>query len=148
MELTSDVVKSAIATKLHSAFNDIDIYKEKVVEGMTYPSFFINQLLVTPEKMYGNVYMYIFDMAINYIVDTDSTTVYKDLENMGVELLEILDEISIGDIKIKASDGMSTEKTDETQVVFVKYKIQCVKDETNTDEDYMGTLDINIKEVN
>lgn len=39
IQVTADVVKSAISKKLSASYPATKIYKEQVVEGMTYPSF-------------------------------------------------------------------------------------------------------------
>lgn len=44
IQVTADVVKSAISLKLSASYPTTKIYKEQVVEGLNYPSFLLHWL--------------------------------------------------------------------------------------------------------
>lgn len=124
--VTSDLIKSSIASKLSTLYPSTDIFKEQVVEGLTYPSFFINQISVTPTHMTRNKYLYIFLMNINYYENPSDTQLYKKIENVGVDLIEQLEIITVGALNIKGKN-ITAEKSDGTLVMTVEYSIPVEK---------------------
>lgn len=140
IQISSDVVKSAISSKLSTRFPDIDIYKEQVIEGITYPSFFINQIRITPIHLFKNRYMYEFLMNVEYMVNPNDIEKYKDLENVGCELLETLSFIEVGGLKIKGK-ALETFKEKNIQITTIIYNIPIREIEEQGIK--MQTLDIN-----
>lgn len=140
IQVSSDLVKSAIATRLSTKYPEIDIYKEQVIEGLTYPSFFINLIKITPSHLYKNRYMYEFAMTIHYMVEPDSTSIYQQLENVGCDLLEVLQYIEIGGLRIKGK-ALDTAKNDNVQITTITYNLPVR--EVEEDGIKMQKLDIN-----
>lgn len=130
IQITSDLVKSAISEKLSTSYPIVDIYKEKVEEGLTYPSFFINQVSIEPIHIHRNKYIYEFMMNINYMVNPSSLTKYKDLDNVGCELIDVLEKITIGNIPIKGK-LISVGKQDDVEILVITYSIPVTEEPIN-----------------
>lgn len=122
IQVTSDLVKSAISKKLSTSFPNTDVYKEQVVEGISYPSFFINQITLTPVKLYRDKYIYEFLMEVDYFLEPKSLNRYKNLDNVGCELLDVLETIYVENIPIKGR-YMNSQKVDDVMVTTVTYKL-------------------------
>lgn len=115
-QIVGETVKSAIALKIRSAFAVTSgtppvtiyptIYKEKVVQGMTKPCFFVWTMDVTPLKRMNNRYEFTHQMNVRYEpADTDETP-YETCMSVALALTEALDTI---DVPI-AINGVETEK--------------------------------------
>ncbi len=143
IQVTADVVKSAISLKLSASYPTTKIYKEQVVEGLNYPSFFITLVKPYVNHLYKNKYMYEFLMNIQYNVDPKIETRYKDLDNMAVDLLETLETIELGGLNLKGKN-MNSSKDEATLDFFVTYNVPAMSEEQAGI--LMRTLELN-KEV-
>lgn len=167
-EIKGESIKSAIALKLRSGFaytdNDTppsivypNIYKEKIVQGMKKPAFFIWVMEVSQEKKLGNNYERFYQMNIRYHPKEDDTTTYETLADIGNKLMEVLLTIDVPiDLGEKDLEGRPVEGLkpvrgsqmdftiqDDVLQFFVTYKIDIkLYQEKGPD---METLDINNK---
>ena len=100
-EITGESIKSAIALKIKSSFANtngsppITIYKEKIVQGMKKPCFFVWVMDVSQEKIMRNVYTRDYQMNIRYHPEEKDTKTYEILSDIGNKLLGILTTIDV-----------------------------------------------------
>lgn len=147
-EITGESIKSAISLKLKSSFAITNgtppitiypnIYKEKVVQGMKKPCFFIWVMDVSQEKLMRNNYERIYQMNIRYHPEEKDLTTYETLADIGNKLLEHLTEIdipiflgrydkegnAIEDIKPIRGSQMSFKIADDILQTFVTFTIK------------------------
>ncbi len=146
-QITGESIKSAISLRLRNKYavsNDQTktvtyptIYKEKMVENMVKPCFFIWTMDVSQEKELRNNYTRAYQMNIRYHpVDKDGRC-YENLCEKGNELLDYLSQISlpiivgydandnaIVDDKPIYGTQMSFTITDDVLQVYVTYSIR------------------------
>jgi len=163
-EITGESIKSAIALKLKSSFAITNgqppitiyptIYKEKIVQGMKKPCFFIWVMDVSQEKLMRNNYTRDYQMNIRYHPEDKDTKTYETLSAIGNKLLDKLTLIEvpifigrydsggnpIEDKKPVRGMQMSYEITEDVLQFYVTYSIKAkqVIDEIPD----MGTLEI------
>ena len=104
-EITGESIKSAIALKIKSGFAITsgsppitiypNIYKEKIVQGMEKPCFFIWVMDISQEKLMRNNYMREYQMNIRYHPNEKDTKTYETLADIGNELLDKLTTIDV-----------------------------------------------------
>ena len=143
-EITGESIKSAIALKLKSSFANtngslpITIYKEKIVQGMKKPCFFVWVMDVSQEKLLGNKYERLYQMNIRYHPEGKDLKTYETLAEIGNKLLEYLRYIEvpiflgrydtdgnpIEDTKPIKGDNLSFKITDNVLQVYVNYVIK------------------------
>ena len=147
-EITGESIKSAIALKIKSSFAITNgsppitiypnIYKEKIVQGMKKPCFFVWVMDVSQEKIMRNVYTRDYQMNIRYHPEEKDTKTYETLSDIGNKLLEYLTQIEvpiflgrydnegepIEDMKPIRGSQMSFEIVDDVLQVFVTYVVK------------------------
>lgn len=104
-EITGESIKSAIALKIKSSFAITNgsppitiypnIYKEKIVQGMKKPCFFIWVMDVSQEKIMRNVYTRDYQMNIRYHPEEKDSKTYETLSDIGNKLLDKLTTIDV-----------------------------------------------------
>ncbi|NMA84751.1 MAG: hypothetical protein GX962_12925 [Epulopiscium sp.] len=164
-EIKGESIKSAIALKLRSGFaytnSDTppitiypNIYKEKIVQGMKKPAFFIWVMDVRQEKLMRNNYERFYQMNIRYHPEENDTTTYETLADIGNKLFEVLLTIDVPiDLGRKDSEGKPIEDKkpvrgsqmdftiqDDILQFFVTYKIDAKQYQDKGPE--METLEI------
>lgn len=163
-EITGESIKSAIALKIKSSFAITDgsppitiyptIYKEKIVQGMKKPCFFVWVMDVSQEKLMRNNYTRDYQMNIRYHPEDKDTKTYETLSDIGNKLLDKLTLIEVPifigrhdsggepveDKKLVRGIQMSYEIKEDVLQFYVTYSIKAkqVVDEVPD----MGTLEI------
>jgi len=163
-EITGESIKSAIALKIKSSFAITNgsppitiypnIYKEKIVQGMKKPCFFVWVMDVSQEKIMRNIYTRDYQMNIRYHLEEKDTKTYETLSDIGNKLLDKLTTIDvpiflgryetdgepIEDKKPVRGIQMSFEIKEDVLQFYVTYSIKAkqVVDEVPD----MGTLEI------
>ena len=99
-ELIGESIKSAIALKIRSSFATTSgqppvttyplIYKEKMVQEMTTPCFFIWTMDESQRQIMNNVYERDFQMNVRYHPSEADLKAYETLTGVGHKLLEEL----------------------------------------------------------
>ncbi|MEG0297621.1 MAG: hypothetical protein RR620_12955 [Clostridium sp.] len=135
-KILSETVKSAISLKIKSNYPDVNIYKNKVKQGMKMPCFFISQIDTSQEKVSKTVYKRDYVFNIRYHIDASTRT---ELDEVGIDLLGILDQLEI-DKDMFFGNKLRYEIIDEVLHVFVNYSIRLVKEDEGGIP--METLDI------
>lgn len=134
-EITGESIKSAIALKLRSSFaitNGMpsitiypNIYKEKVVQGMKKPCFFIWVMDVSQEKLMRNNYTRDYQMNIRYHLEEKDSKTYETLSDIGNKLL---DKLTLIDVPIFLgrydSDGEPIEDKKPVRGIQMSFEIK------------------------
>ena len=163
-EITGESIKSAIALKLKSSFAITNgqppitiyptIYKEKIVQGMKKPCFFVWVMDVSQEKLMRNNYERLYQMNIRYHPEEKDPKTYETLVGIGNKLLGYLTTINvpiflgrydgegnpIEDSKPITGRQMNYEIKEDVLQMFVTYKLKA-KQALEAVPD-MGTLEI------
>jgi len=163
-EIMGESIKSAISLKIKNNFTTINgkppiIYKEQMVQGMKKPSFFIWQMDVSQEKLFGKNYERIYQMNIRYHPEDKDLKRYETLADIGNKLLEYLAYIEIPiitkyddkgnpieEMKPVKGSQMSFKIVDNILQVFVTYVIRMKLKETQPP--FMQQLFINSIGIN
>lgn len=153
-EITGETIKSAIAEKLRDSFltsnPNIKIYKEKIVQKVSTPCFFIWTMDVEQEKLMLNNYNRSYQMNVRYHIDNPSVNnVYEQLCAMGNTLLEVLERINVPIVTDSASEEtrpvigkqMSFEINEGVLQLYVTYTIKAKAPLPDVPDMYV--LDIN-----
>lgn len=104
-QINGETIKSAIALKIRSAFASTNgsppttsyptIYKEKVLQGMKKPCFFVWTMDVSPKKLMNNNYEFVHQMNIRFEPDDDDEEAYKTCMENAIVLTEALSKIDV-----------------------------------------------------
>ena len=102
-EIAGETVKSSIALAIRSAFAVTSgtppstvypvIYKEKIVQNMKKPCFFIWVMDVKVEKKMNNNYDLTFQMNVRHHPADDDESAYETLMAIGLKLTEVLSAV-------------------------------------------------------
>lgn len=163
-QIIGETVKSAISLKIQSAFATTSgtppvttyptIYKEKVVQGMIKPCFFVWTMDVEQEKLMRNNYERVYQMNVRYHPEDNDLKCYQTLTDIGNKLLEYLTQIEvpiflgrydtegepIEDMKPIRGSQMSFEIVDDVLQVFATYVVKMKMVEAELP--LMETLDV------
>ncbi len=147
-QIIGETIKSAISLKIRSAFATTSgtppvityptIYKEKVVQGMIKPCFFVWTMDVEQEKLMRNNYERVYQMNVRYHPEDNDLKCYQTLADIGNKLLEYLTQIEvpiflgrydtegepIEDMKSIRGSQMSFNIVDDVLQVFVTYVVK------------------------
>jgi len=107
--ITGESIKSAISSKLAAEyptvydiddpevvlFRGIPIYKEKIAQGAERPYFAIAQLDLDQQKLMKEKYNRLYQMKVSYYSNIGDLQQFKNLDEMGNELLELLRTIEV-----------------------------------------------------
>ena len=108
--IESEDVKQAIVERLLEAFPGISVYKEasSVVD---YPHFFVYQIIVLDDEDRKDVHILDYSMEIRYRVANDPSTdltLERDLDNMGLKLLQQFNIIDFEGEKVRCTEKSIT----------------------------------------
>ena len=124
-EIVGETVKSALSLTIRSAFAVTSgtppttvyptIYKEKIIQGMSKPCFFIWVMEVDSEKRMNNNYDLTFQMNVRYHPADDDEAAYETLMGIGLKLTEVL---SLVDMPISVNGTAVNKKVKGTQTSY------------------------------
>ena len=134
-EIMGESIKSAISLKLKSSFAITNgqppitiyptIYKEKIVQGMKKPCFFIWVMDVSQEKLMRNNYTRDYQMNIRYHPEEKDSKTYETLSDIGNKLL---DKLTLIDVPIFLgrydSDGEPIEDKKPVRGIQMSFEIK------------------------
>lgn len=126
--LAGDLIKSALARRLAALFPGITIYKEKVEQGLKYPSFFILQLNVTQEGDLRPYRWLNFQMNIRYRPTKDYNSKRSELDQLGLDMLDGLEEVEVEGKPLRGRD-MNYEIIDGALQFFINFRMRIKKEE-------------------
>lgn len=126
--LAGDLIKSALARRLAALFPGITIYKEKVEQGLKYPSFFILQLNVTQEGDLRTYRWLNFQMNIRYRPTKDYNSKRSELDQLGLDMLDGLEEVEVEGKPLRGRD-MNYEIIDGVLQFFINFRMRVKKEQ-------------------
>lgn len=126
--LAGDLIKSALARRLAALFPGITIYKEKVEQGLKYPSFFILQLNVTQEGDLRPYKWLNFQMNIRYRPTKDYNSKRSELDQLGLDMLDGLEEVEVEGKPLRGRD-MNYEIIDGVLQFFINFRMRVKKEQ-------------------
>lgn len=126
--LAGDLIKSALARRLAALFPGITIYKEKVEQGLKYPSFFILQLNVTQEGDLRPYKWLNFQMNIRYRPTKDYNSKRSELDQLGLDMIDGLEEVEVEGKPLRGRD-MNYEIIDGVLQFFINFRMRVKKEQ-------------------
>lgn len=123
MQVTSESIKSAVARELKKKYPNVNLYKNKVKQGLKYPCFFIAQINTSNTKVSKDKYELDYLLNIRYH-DEDPTRV--KLDEVGFTLLGILERIDTENLYLFGRN-LRYEITDDVLIFYVNYKVRVIK---------------------
>jgi len=123
MPIDGETVKSAISMKLAESFPDLTIYKEKVVQGMQKPCFFIWQLNVNCTQELRNRYNMLFNMIVRYHPQENIPDTYSKCADIGIRCIDHLSTIQVENRPLQAT-SIRFEIVDDVLFVYADYSIR------------------------
>ena len=104
--IESEDVKQAVVERLLQVFPNVSVYKE-ASSVVTYPHFFVYQVIVLDDEDRKDVHILDYTMEIRYRVASDPTTdltLERDLDNMGLKLLQQFNIIDFEGEKVRCTE--------------------------------------------
>ena len=147
--LEGEDVKQAVVERLLEVFPNVAVYKEAVTN-VAYPHFFVNQVTLIDLEERKNVHLLHYSIEIRYRITPDSSTdltLQRDLDNIGLKLLQSFDIIDLEDEKVRCTDK-SIEKNDG--VLFFYFGVQIMARKVVTDNSELQrklTITMELSEV-
>lgn len=124
-EITGETIKSAIAIKVHNTFAVTNgtppittyptIYKEKIIQDMNKPCFFIWIMEGGSEKRMNDNYDLTYQMNIRYHPKDHDEKAYENLSHIAIDLVEALSSI---EVPILVNDIPVDKKVRGTQITY------------------------------
>ena len=97
--INGETIKRAIARKLSASFNtdgkSFKVYKERIVQGMQRPCFFVWQINVEQTKVARDTYGLHYQMQIRYHTPDTEASDFEELCLIGNEILQALSTIDV-----------------------------------------------------
>lgn len=97
--ITGEIIKSAIARRLSASFNtdgkSYKIYKERIVQGMERPCFFIWTINVEQNKVGRGTYERHYMMQVRHHLPETEASDFEELCEIGTKLLQALNIIDV-----------------------------------------------------
>ena len=143
MMITGENIKQAIIQKLLEIEPTITVYKEASTSPI-FPHFFVYQINVTDELERAKYHLLNYSFDIRYRRASDSSTdlkLQKNLDNMGLKLLQNFNIINFGNSKIKCLNK-SIEKEDGVLHFFCDFVIMCY---AKDNEEYVKQNKLNVE---
>ena len=100
-EISGESLKSAIALKILGGFADVvstsplTLYKERMVQQIELPCFFIWTMDISQIRVGQNVYSRLYQMNVRYQSKDNNSSNYEELTQVGSILLEELRELQL-----------------------------------------------------
>ena len=129
---------AGISQKLDAEFDEIEIYTDKIKQGLSEPCFFIMVLNSKQDQMVGNRYYRNQSFDIHYFPKTDNTS---ELNEISDKLMNALEYIEF-DGGLLRGTKMHSEIVNGVLHYFVDYN--CIMTKQQYDE-YMLSLKVNEK---
>lgn len=137
IEIKSSTIVSSITRKLKDNFNNVQIYKDKKLQGLKKPCFFVFNLSSSQSKATKDIFNR--EHLINVRFHSDYNR--PEIDEVAFKLLDILSEIKNDELTLKPIREIKYEIQDDVLQMFISYKIRVFK--TNTDDINMNEININ-----
>lgn len=135
VEIKSSTIVSSITRKLKDNFNDVQIYKDKKLQGLKKPCFFVFNLSSSQSKATKDIFNR--EHLINVRFHSDYNR--PEIDEVAFKLLDILSKIKNGELILRPIREIKYEIQEDVLQMFIPYKIRVFKSTDNG---------INMNEVN
>ena len=135
IEIKSNTIVSSITRKLKDNFNDVQIYKDKKLQGLKKPCFFVFNLSSSQSKATKDIFNR--EHLINIRFHSEYTR--PEIDEVAFILLDLLSEIKNGELILRPIREIKYEIQDDVLQMFIPYKIRVFKSTDNG---------INMNEIN
>lgn len=126
--IVGDLIKSAVAVKLHVSYPELKIYKEKIEQGLKFPHFFILQINTSKIKELRESGWIYYQINVRYRPQQDFNSKYSELEQIGVDLFDTLEYIDVSGWPLRGAD-MNYQIVDGVLQFFVNYRMRIKKEQ-------------------
>ncbi len=127
IEITSSTIVSAITRALKDNFPEYLIYKDKKLQGLKKPCFFVFNLNSEQRKFNKDIFNR--ESLINVRFHSDYTR--PEIDEVAFKLLDILSDIQNGELILRPIREITYEVTDGVLQMFIPYKIRVFKKSDN-----------------
>lgn len=136
MKIDSGTIISLITKTLKQNFPECSIYKDKKIQGLKKPCFFVFKLNSEQVKYNKDIFKQSLLVNIRYINDQGRT----EFEDVDFKVQEILSCIDQDNFKL-APQNIKSEIIDDALQIFISYNIRILKEQETQSK--MGGLNIN-----
>lgn len=126
--LEGDLIKSALARRLGALFPGITVYKEKVEQGLKYPSFFILQLAVNKEDDLRPFQWLNFQMNIRYRPTRDYNSKRSELDQLGLDMMDGLETVEVDGKPLRGRD-VNYQIIDGVLQFFINFRMRVKREQ-------------------
>ena len=126
--LIGEVIRSAIVVKLKEKFPAITVYKEKIEQGLQFPHFFVLPLNTSRVKELRDKGWIYYQVNVRYRPTQDFNSKYGILEQMGIDLLDALELITVAGYPLRGY-GMNYEIVDGVLQFFINFRMRVNKEQ-------------------
>ncbi|BDU92672.1 DUF6838 family protein [Clostridium perfringens] len=127
IEITASTIVSTITRVLKDNFPEYLIYKDKKLQGLKKPCFFVFNLNSEQSKFNKDIFNR--ESLINVRFHSDYTR--TDIDEVAFKLLDILSDIQNGELILRPIREITYEVTDGVLQMFIPYKIRVFKQSDN-----------------
>lgn len=136
-------IVQGVAIKLKSLYPSAEIYQQDVRQGLTPPAFFVNVLNASVSPLANWRYFMDCNLDILYfpVDETDNAT----LQQVGMDLMDGMETITLVDTTVLRGTGMSIEIVDNVLHFLVSYNQPLLKSQASTQNMTTQTTNIHIE---
>ena len=127
IEITASTIVSTITRALKDNFPEYLIYKDKKLQGLKKPCFFVFNLNSEHSKFNKDIFNR--ESLINVRFHSDCTR--QDIDEVAFKLLDILSDIQNGELILRPIREITYEVNDGVLQMFIPYKIRVFKQSDN-----------------
>ncbi|MDK0979352.1 hypothetical protein P5F73_07640 [Clostridium perfringens] len=127
IEITASTIVSTITRVLKDNFPEYLIYKDKKLQGLKKPCFFVFNLNLEQSKFNKDIFNR--ESLINVRFHSDYTR--SEIDEVAFKLLDILSDIQNGELILRPIREITYEVTDGVLQMFIPYKIRVFKQSDN-----------------
>ncbi|HAT4309275.1 TPA: hypothetical protein I9080_003125 [Clostridium perfringens] len=127
IEITASTIVSTITRALKDNFPEFNIYKDRKLQGLKKPCFFVFNLNSEQSKFNKDIFNR--ESLINVRFHSDYNR--PDIDEVAFKLLDILSDIQNGELILRPIREITYEVTDGVLQIFIPYKIRVFKQSDN-----------------
>lgn len=127
IEIKSNTIVSTIIRKLKDNFPEFNIYKDRKLQGLKKPCFFVFNLNSEQSKFNKDIFNR--ESLINVRFHSDYNR--SDIDEIAFKLLDILSDIQNGELILRPIREITYEVTDGVLQMFIPYRIRVFKQSDN-----------------
>lgn len=141
-------VKQAVVERLLEVFPNITVYKE-ASSTPEYPHFFVYQIIILDDEERKDYHILNYSMEVRYRVKSDPSTdltLERDLDNIGLKLLQSFNIIDLEDEKVRCFDKTISKEDGVLHFLFtIRIMAKKVSEESSVKQQKLNLqMDLNI----